>query len=335
MPTKQDPWATPGQKVIGLYSLLLFSGKAHSLGQLAGLFQCSKQTVLRMVEQVELSHRLTLETWVEGRERMYKASTPERRPNVTLSIEEIQHLLLCRDIVWHWLPDTLRKDLEHGIAKTAVLLPRYEERDFALTSVAGARPKGVVDYALCQEQTDAIMKALRERRICEVAYLSPERDRPRVHAVAPYQLLAYREALYVRCRMEKALDEPEKFYDPTLALHRMKSVTLTDRKFRAIAVKPGDTGGIGFGLSRGEPFRVVVDIVPKAAMYVRERIWSDDQVITPRKDGGLRLEFSANSRVEVLNWVLSFGGEAVLIEPVDIREELLRRLETIRQYHHH
>jgi predicted DNA-binding transcriptional regulator YafY len=91
-------------------------------------------------------------------------------------------------------------------------------------------------------------------------------------------------------------------------------------------VKPQDTGGNGFGLSRGEPFRVVVDIIPKAAMYVRERIWSPDQVITTKKDGGLTLEFTANSRVEVLNWVLSFGGEAVLVSPFDLRHEMVERL---------
>lgn len=333
MPKKQNEYASAGQKVIGLYSLLLFTGRTYSLGQLAKMFQCSKQTVLRMVEQIEMTHRLGLDSWLEGKEKWYRARTPRGRPNVALSIEEIQHLLVCRDIVWHWLPGALRDDIEATIAKTAVLLPEYDGREEALTSLAGARPKGVVDYSKSQEQVDAVMRALRERRVCEVAYHSPERDRPRVLAVAPYQILAYREGLYVRCRMEKALQEPDKFYDPTLALHRMKTVTVTDRKFRRIPVKPEDATADGFGLSRGEPFRVVVDIVPKAAMYVRERIWSPDQVITAKKDGGLTLEFTANSRVEVLNWVLSFGGEAALREPHDIREELLKRLKTMFAEH--
>lgn len=287
MPRKKDPYATSGQKVIGLYSLLLFTGRAHSLGQLASMFQCSKQTVLRMVEEIELTHRLRLETWVEGRERMYRAVTPKQRPNVSLTIDEIQQLLLCRDIVWHWLPAHLRKDIEGTIAKTAVLLPEYDGREAALTSLAGSRPKGVVDYSKAQDQVDAVMRALRDRRVCEVAYHSPDRPKPRTLTVAPYQLLAYREGLYVRCRLEKALNKPDDFYDPTLALHRMKKVTVTDRKFRAIPAKPEDASGNGFGLSRGEPFRVVVDVIPKAAMYVRERIWSPDQRITNKKDGGI------------------------------------------------
>ena len=52
MPKKLDPYASSAQKVLGLYSLLLFTGRSYSLGQLAGLFSCSKQTVLRMMEQI-------------------------------------------------------------------------------------------------------------------------------------------------------------------------------------------------------------------------------------------------------------------------------------------
>ena len=74
-------------------------------------------------------------------------------------------------------------------------------------------------------------------------------------AIAPYQILAYRERLYVRCRMEKARVEPDKFYDPRLGLHRMSSVAVTDRQFRTIAVEPGTADGNAFGLSRGELFR--------------------------------------------------------------------------------
>jgi hypothetical protein len=188
MPRKQDPYATAGQKVVGLYSLLLFTGRAYSLGQLARLFGCSKQTVLRMVEQIEMTHRLRLRAWVEGRERWYRAETPRERPNVSLTVEEIQQLLLCRDIVWHWLPRQLREDVEGTIAKAAVLLPDYEGREDALRPLAGARPKGIVDYSGSQDQVEAVMRGLRERRVCEVAYHSPERKQPKVMAVAPYQL---------------------------------------------------------------------------------------------------------------------------------------------------
>ena len=101
LPKKKDPHASPAQKLLGLYGLLLFTGRAYSLPRLAVLFRCSKQTVLRMIEQIQLAHRIRIETWSEGNRSRFQVKTPSQKPNVTLDVEAIQHLMLCRDIVWH------------------------------------------------------------------------------------------------------------------------------------------------------------------------------------------------------------------------------------------
>lgn len=72
----------------------------------------------------------------------------------------------------------------------------------------------------------------------------------------------------------------------------------------------------------------MVDIVPKATVYVREHICSPKQMITPKKDGGATLGFSANSHILVLNC----GGEA-LRERIDMREGLLRKVEKLADDH--
>ena len=332
MPNKKDHYSSAAQKVIGLYAMLLFTGRRYSLPQLAEMFQCSKQTVLRMVEQIEMTQRVQIDAWIEDGRKWYRARVPQRPPNVTLTVEAIQHLLLCRDIVWHLFPDSLRDSIGQTIAKTAVLLPDYDDRDDALTAFARSQPKGVVDYSKSRPILDALLKAMRERRVCDVTYQSPEWPRPKTLTVAPYKLIAFREGLYARCREEKALKEPAKSHDRTLAVHRMRALTPTDRRFARIE-EADDGSQTAFGLAREKSFRVIVDIIPKAAMYVRERIWSKDQVITPKKDGGLTLEFTATSRPEVLAWVLSFGGEATLREPKEIMKELLTRLETMQTAH--
>ncbi len=53
---------------------------------------------------------------------------------------------------------------------------------------------------------------------------------------------------------------------------------------------------------------------------------SPDQKITRRKGGKLVIQFSATSEPEVLNWVLSLGVEAKLIEPVELVEQLKEQL---------
>lgn len=332
MQNKRDPYSSSAQKVIGLYAMLLFTRRKYSLPQLAELFHCSKQTVLRMIEQIEMTQRIQIDAWMEDGRRWYRARAPQRPPNVTLTVEAIQQLLLCRDIVWHLFPDSLRSSIGQTIEKTTVLLPEFDDRDDALTAFASAQPKGVVDYSKSQHILDALLRAMRERRVCEVKYHSPEWPRPKLLAVAPYRLIAFREGLYAKCREEKSLQESCEPHDRTLAVHRMRSLVPTDRRFALIEDKDDGVQNT-FGLAREKPFRVVVDIVPKAAMYVRERIWSRDQIITPKKDGGLTLEFTATSKPEVLAWVLSFGGEATLREPEEIQREILHRVKAMEQAH--
>jgi len=332
MPTKKDPYASAGQKVIGLYALLLFSGRAYSLPQLAGLFHCSKQTILRMMEQIEMNHRLEIESWMEGGKKWYRARPLRQRPNVTLSVKDIQQLLLCRDMVWKLFPPSLQKQLGETIAKTAVLLPDYEARGDALESFTHFQPKGVVDYSRSQPILDSLFSAIRERRVCKVVYRAPEWPDSRTMEVAPYRFVVFREAFYAKCRPASALEPPAPEKDRTLAVHRMISIAPTETRFKPI--NDGDQSAAdAFGLAREAPFQVVVDFIPKAATYVRERIWSKDQKITDLTNGGITLTFTATSRPEVLAWVLSFGGEATLRAPKDIREEICRRLRIMSDAH--
>ena len=48
MPAKIDLYKSYGEKLIGLFVKLLFSGEKYSLTELAQMFSCSKQTVLRL-----------------------------------------------------------------------------------------------------------------------------------------------------------------------------------------------------------------------------------------------------------------------------------------------
>ena len=71
-----------------------------------------------------------------------------------------------------------------------------------------------------------------------------------------------------------------------------------------------------------------VEFTGWAAKYVAERIWSPDQKITKKKGGNIVLTFTASSKPELISWLLSFGGEAKLLKPKwlvdDVREAVNR-----------
>lgn len=43
----------------------------------------------------------------------------------------------------------------------------------------------------------------------------------------------------------------------------------------------------------------------------------------------MNLEFTAQSRPEVVSWVLGFGRHAQLLKPADLREDLIELMETM------
>lgn len=320
MPEKKDPHASPAMKVLRLYAMLLFSGRKFSLSELARKCGCSKQTVLRMIEQINLSKWEQVDSWEEDGQRYYRAKAPPQRPNLSLDVEAIQHLLLCRDIVWHLLPEAFRQEIEQTIAKATVLLPDFGDRSEALVSLARNYSKGVIDYSERQEMLQTLLEAIQKHLICEVGYRASSNKTSQM-AIAPLRLIAYRDGLYVKGRLEKALASPDGYFDPILAVHRIESFRVTDRTFERPKNR-SKRNGRTFGFMPGEAFAVKVRFKQPAACYVAERVWSDGQKLTPRRDGSLDLQFTATSQPEVISWVLSFGREAELLEPAHLRQQI-------------
>ena len=68
---------------------------------------------------------------------------------------------------------------------------------------------------------------------------------------------------------------------------------------------PGD-----FGLPWHEPKNFCIRFRSgKAAEYVRERIWADEQNLEILDDGGVILQIRTRSEPELMAWVRSFGEE--------------------------
>ncbi len=334
MPCKLDPHSVPAQKVIQLFCLLLFTGRPHSLGELASLLHCSKQSVLRLIEQVERSKWLTVDSFIKRRQRFYQARTPAQTPNVTLDAEALGRLLLCRDMAWHILPEAYRDETTQALQGASVLLARFDDRADAFDSYTRVKPKGMIDYSDKEALISTIIRAIREHRLCEIVYQGPRHAEPRTYAAAPYELVVFHEGLYLRCRPEAALDPPEPERDLILAVHRMRDVVAGETRFQPVAVQTKAQQLAGsFGLNQGEPFRVKVRVSAGAALYVRERIWSDDQCIRELPEGAVELEFTSTSEPETVAWVLGFGGEVELLEPARLRPRMRECLARMTRHY--
>lgn len=334
MPPRMDQHGNASRKTLSLFSLLLFTGKEYSLAQLGELLQCSRQTVLRMIEQIERSGEGSIEKRQEGGQNWYRIRAPRQRPRVVVSPQEIEHLVLCRNMLAHVLPAGVRATVEKTTCKTATLLEKFDQRERALTPLAQAESKGRIDYAPFENLLEALTRAIRQRQVLEIVYHAPQRAEARTHEIVPVCIVSFREALYVRGWRVTEKGTPEVVSPTMLALHRMRSLTATRRILPEEAAHklPPLEESQHFGVAAAqEPFAVRVRFWSPAATYIRERCWSATQTITPHEDGSIVLDFTARSEMEVIKWVLGFGQEAQLLAPEHLRERVKEELQDTLQ----
>jgi len=316
---ERNLFGSPGLRLVQLHILLSSTNRAYSLKQLAHIFQCSRQTILRMVDQLHLVPKVKIETWVEGRERHFRFP-PQPRPSAfSFTPDTVSYIALCLDVLRHLLPDTIQHELEGMQGATAQ--ETMSHKGCNIESYAEPWTKGHIDYAPFQDILRDLQTAMRERRLCHLDYHSRSSGERQTLLVAPTRLIVYHEAIYLRCRIYTAPEAPRPHAGGyrTLAIHRIKKLRVDSTRF---SDAPHEEHDPNFGFPFHEPIEVRVAFWGGAATYVGERTWSEGQRLTRRKDGALVLTFTTTSRLEVIAWVLGFGADAEVLGPKDLREEL-------------
>ena len=329
MPNKKDPDATHANKLLRLFSRLFFSDGRYALGELAEMLDCSKQTVQRLVDDIESSMGVCIEQQLEGNRKYFHMPRRKRLPTVKLlSADEMQALHMCAKFAETLLGRELFEEATKGLEKSTVLLPaEHPPRDGHFASLQS----GHIDYSPHQETLRRLIEAMEQEKVVRVRYRRLLATETKVLRVKPLKIFSYRDTVYLHTRRAKEPDQPwkEPAYHPLLAVHRIRDVEITDQPFRRPRGYDFDRDvQAGFGVWQNEPFRVTVAFTGWAAEYVAERRWSADQRIHHEDDGTVVLEITARGRPEVLSWVMSFGPCAVLRAPEDLVEELREMVRT-------
>ncbi|MDR1579446.1 MAG: hypothetical protein LBS35_03735 [Synergistaceae bacterium] len=150
MGVKKDPDSTPAEKLLALYTMLLFCAREFSLSELAGALNCSKQTVCRLLDQLEASRYGKLLRFKRGKEAIYRLARPQRPPQLSLDAEGLYQLALCRNFMLHLLPESMKKNAEAALLQASAYLP--EQRDegkgvfYFFNSAGRSYVKGHIDY---------------------------------------------------------------------------------------------------------------------------------------------------------------------------------------------
>ena len=149
--------AKPGEKLLSLYSRLLFSSESPTLSELARELECSKQSVSRLIDQVDSAKFGRIIKEHSGKQVRFRMERPSRLPKLPLDASALRDLSLCRAFMLHMMPPEMREKLGRTLGHSAAYADRPEES--VSVPYAHAATKGRISFEACEQVFKTVEKA--------------------------------------------------------------------------------------------------------------------------------------------------------------------------------
>lgn len=305
----------------GIVHLLYQHPKGLTAKQLAERRGVSVRTVFR--DLVALESQMGVLFWKEeGRWVMDKNSfvLPLR-----LSILEATALFLASRLA-HRHGDERNRPLESAWEKLAVVLPGPVGQQVQATVTAMMRKPENAEFSRIAA---TLLSAWAGQRRVRIHYPDAGSGEIRERLIEPYFMepSGMGHALYVIAR---DCDVPDGLR--TFKVERISEITLTDDAFTI----PDDFDAeahlrSSFLIWDGPEVEVTVRFTPAVAVAVREATWHPSQRIESQLDGGLLWHAKLAGTVEVTPWIRSWGADAVVIAPAELRDRFAAESRRLAQ----
>lgn len=189
-----------------------------------------------------------------------------------------------------------------------VLPPQARERARQMSQRINAASDGPSELA-------PLRLAIAGRREVTFDYFSQGRGVTEPRRVRPAELINHRGQWYLAA-IDAAKGEERLF-----RVDRLQHLALTEDTFSPLPERTGSVPSPAGG-------EVRVRFTPAAAPYVRERFGADARLLA---DGGVEVTVTGASERWLVGWVLSFGGDARVLEPAWAQEAVVRAARALLQ----
>ncbi|MBC5828459.1 MAG: WYL domain-containing protein [Candidatus Eremiobacteraeota bacterium] len=191
------------------------------------------------------------------------------------------------------------------------------------------RPMPRADKAFYARLND-VERALREHRMLHFSYRKTKDAKKSERVIEPYALHDHLGRFYIWGR--ETSKGPTKFF----ALDLVDNLSLGDEFDPDPRISVEDALAHSFGMfsqPNSKLQRVIVEVDPGCAAYVRARKWPAEVSLAPSPNGCLRVEFEVSDPQELVFWVLSFAGSARIIQPASAAEMVRKSAVEIESRH--
>lgn len=306
---------------------LLAQPTGTTISSLCQWLEIDKRQAYRVLETLQYDLKFIIDkdkSLVGGEVRYYldkehfKRLSDMKVADLNLSLTEIISLYLLKGHARIYKGTGIEDNIERAFAKLDVFVPTgLADRLEKIKTLLIAANKFAKDYSSKDEIIDDLTEAILQQKSCTVEYHSFGDDEIKKFEIDPMKFFEWNGGLYLFVRATKYS------HIRVLAVERIVKLTLLAGSYEYPDDFDPDMLLEGaFGLVYDDPITVKIRFSADQARYIQERQWAKDQTIKKEKDGSIILTMTTSGWYDVQKWLLSFGGDAELLEPIDKREEM-------------
>ena len=246
-------------------------------------------------------------------------------PRLSLTYPEIISLCMLAGESVVFKGTEIDRHIETSISKLKHFVPEQTQTELAkLKRIFISKTMGSKNYAGQEHIIETLTESILNRTSATITYHAFYTDTVSDVAIGPLHLFENNGGLYLF-----ALKLSNKNVQ-TYAIERISRIKPGNQDITyPDTFDPERTLDSAFDLIHGDPITVKILFTPNEARYITEKTWSRTQHLTPHPDGSLTLTMTTSGRRDVKRWIMSFGKEATLLEPEDLKTEIEDELRHI------
>ncbi len=243
--------------------------------------------------------------------------------SLNISNEEYTSLLIAQK----QLSDTnhpVSNDFDTFLEKINHVYKKYPEDSLYIDSYMVKSTKGNAEFINERRKLINIHAAIVSRNKVQMEYISLKSGFSN-RIIRPYAIYQYNGDMYFAafCELRKKVID--------FKLSRIKSYEVLNERFEIdtdFNLKHFMKSCIG--IYKDKEFNVKLKINFPMSQIVKEKIWVEDQKISEYADRSILFEAKMKGFTEIKTWVLGMGSSVVVIEPEELRRDLLDEIEKIK-----
>lgn len=217
----------------------------------------------------------------------------------------------------------ITQDIDDAIERLSVIT---REPDLQLTKNLDAKFMAVLEHAKDhsdkEEIIDDLLSALLYQQEIHAFYAGLKKPLAQYN-LRPFTLVTFRQGLYLF-----AYDINAKMIK-TFAIDRFHQINIFKDKTFLLPTDydPKIILNDCFGITVGPVKNIVLRFNSNAAPYVKERVWHHSQEIEVGEKNHIILKMRVGIAPELINWIMGFAPDVVVLEPPELAEQILRKHE--------